>query len=289
MHAGTIAVLEEPVDEPLESYGSGGFATLDVRETLDGFDDATIQRGRASDTIETETEEIIINGSTIDVETTGSVEEVWTPWVADVTDTGFVVAERTNGTDPGFPFDVFRSRTGQKVERVEIDVADIIRSFRDRDRDVDVWMVGSDDGAAEMRYHHHAHVADAKRANIGVGFELAWNNTVAEGVMYASGYVAIYNDSWGPRKFAAFVRDVVLPHAEVPEDDEETEQAELDDETEDDADADTGDPAECDECGSVPTKTDLQEDAGDMVCIVCLDQREEEREQAVADGGQDDV
>lgn len=229
MHAGTIGVLEEPVDEPLESYASGGFATLDVRETLEGFDGVEIQHGRVTDTIETQAEDIFVSGSTIDVETTESSAKVWTPWVADVTDAGFVVAERTAGSDPEFPFQVFRARTGQKVERVEIDVADIIRSFRDRDRDVDVWMVGSDEGGAEMRYHGHARVADAKRASIGVGFELAWNNTVAEGVMYASGYVAVYNESWGPRKFASFVRDVILPHAEVPEDDEETEQAELDD------------------------------------------------------------
>lgn len=231
MHSGTLAILEEPVADELESYGSGGFSTLDVRETVEGFDDVPIQAGRAAATVETTIEEIHISGTDIDVEQVGDRERVWTEWVADVTDAGFVAAERTAGNDPEFPFDIFHARTGQPVERVEIDVASVVQSCRDRDRDVGVWMVGTDDGAAELRYHHHAKVADAARANIGVGFELAWNNTVAEGVMYESGYVAVFNDSWGPRKFAAFIRDLVLPHAEVPEDDEEGEQSTLDEDS----------------------------------------------------------
>lgn len=220
MIAGTIAVLEDPLDEPIESTGgSGGFTTVDVIETLEGFDDTDIQHGRVCDTIETRMDNVgVTDGGAIEVDTETRIDRVWTPWVADATDAGFVAAERTHGEE--FPWTIFAARCRTSVDRVEIDVGDIVASFRDRDRAVDVWMVGANSGGAEIRYHSNARPADATRADIGVGFELPWQGTTAEGVMYRSGYVAIYSEGWGPRKFAAFVRDVVLPYAAVPEDDE---------------------------------------------------------------------
>lgn len=231
MIAGTIGLLDRPVDDPLESQSSSGFSTLDVRETQTAItSDAPIQTGRVCATVESRDEDIAVYGTTIDVETVAGQQRVWTPWVADVTDAGFVAAERTRGE---FPFDVFWSATGRRVEPATIDVAGIIKTFRDGDRDIDTWMVGSSEGGAEMRYHTHARPAAAARADIGVGFELPWSGTTARGVMYEGGYVAIYSGGWGATKFAAFITDVILPHADVV--DETAEQQTLDGDTEVDA------------------------------------------------------
>ncbi len=79
----------------------------------------------------------------------------------------------------------------------------------------------------EMGYGADASTATAREANIGVGFRTSWRGTVVKGTIYRSGYIAIYNDSWGPVQFARFVADAVLPHAEVLEEDDDTEQETL--------------------------------------------------------------
>lgn len=57
------------------------------------------------------------------VERVEDYRSVWSPWVADVTGAGFVLAGRTHAGDPPFPFDLFAAQTGVDVERAHVDLA----------------------------------------------------------------------------------------------------------------------------------------------------------------------
>jgi len=234
MNAGTIGLLESPDDEPLKNYHDGGWTTLEVRETQEYLDDSAIQSGRVAATVESEQEEIHVAGGTVEVETIATQEHVWTPWVADVDGAGFVVAERTRSGDPPFPFDVFHARTGHPVAPARIDVAAFIQRQNDADREWDCWMTGRKHEQRELSvddtaiaYGEHAMRKDAIQAEIGVGFKTPWRGTVVRGVLYESGYAAVYDpQSWGPIQFARFVQQELLSVASVPSPDE-SEQAVL--------------------------------------------------------------
>lgn len=236
MIAGTLGLLESPATDKLDSYGSGGFATLDVRDTHEYLDGASVQTGAACATVEGTQEEVHVSGTSIDVEEVGVRSRVWTDWVADVADAGFVVAERTAGSTPVFPFDLFSARTGVEVRPARIDPGAFIR---DQERTGDlhkVWYAGAKEVTdsdlepdnVQMGYGADALASVARDANIGVGFKTTWNGTVAKGILYASGYVACYNDSWGPVQFARFIREELLPHAAVPDEEDAAEQSTLD-------------------------------------------------------------
>lgn len=288
MMAGTLGLLEETVADPVASHGTGGFDTLDVRETQAYLDGARVQSGAACALVEATTEKIHVDGTDIDIERVESTERVHAEWIADVTDAGFVLAERTAGTDPMFPFDVFRGVLGTPVEPAVLDPS----AFVTRQDDIDLWFSGSKAETASetkpndvsMGYGRESRQAGG---NVGVGFKMGWNGTTVRGVLYQSGYVSVYNETWGPIQFARFVRDAVLPVAAVPESDDESEQGtlgetgggdefadevaeHLDDEgydvQRDGADADWTE-GECDECGHERTKT--REKSGRRVCIIC--------------------
>lgn len=269
MIAGSIGLLEDTVDEPLDSYHSGGFATLDVQETQQYLDDSQVQHGRACDLVESRDEDIFVDNGTIYVERVASQERVWTEWVADVTDAGFVAAERTSGSNPPFPFGVFMARTGQRVEEAEIDTGAFLDAQRDADDLIDLWFVGQDSegrDSVSMDYHTAARLAPGDVPNIGVGFETAWGGTTARGIIYASGYVAIFTDGWGPIRFASFLRDEVLPHAYVPEEnDAKSEQTTLEETDDDEPEYVKG---VCGQCGYERSKTTVDEH-GRRVCILC--------------------
>lgn len=228
MIAGTLALLEETSDEPLESNGSA-FATLDVQEDLVYLDGASVQSGKACSFVEGRKEEIIVNGTDIEIEPVATDEHVWTEWVADVVDAGFVVAERTAGDDPEFPFEIFEARCRTRVRRATIDPGAFVRRQEEQGREVRPWYAGrkqptesiSEPDDVAMSYGRKARSSDAREAEVGVGFKLSWNGSIAKGIIYASGYLSIYNSSWGPIQFARFVRDDILPVAEVVDDEQE--------------------------------------------------------------------
>lgn len=232
MIAGTLGLLEDTVSEPLEDYATGGFRTLDVRETQSYLDGGKVQQGRAAGRVESTQEEIYVDGGTVDVERVGTINQVWTEWVADVTDAGFVAAERTAGTDPTFPFDLFSSRVNSPVRPAEVDTGSFVQAQREEDSLQDVWMSMSktatesniDPDDVDVGYGREATPAGG---NVGVGFRISWDGTIAKGIVYASGYLACYNESWGPLQFSRFVRERVLPHAYIPEPEDDGEQTTL--------------------------------------------------------------
>lgn len=232
MNAGSIAVLEEPVDGPLESWSrNGGLPALDVRNTQQDLGGGSVvQSGVAGDRVPaTKTDVAVADNGKVLLSNAEVAETVATEWVADVVGAGFVVAESITGSgDYPFPLGLFMSRVGVPVERTHVDLQAVADTWAG-DSLHDTWMVSERDGpdAVSIDYHDHAHRGRAGDANIGLGFVLSWRGQVAKGVLYASGYLAIW-ESWTSATFCEFVDSEVLPHAYVLDDDDEPgEQATL--------------------------------------------------------------
>jgi len=289
MIAGTLAIINEPADEVLESESSGGFATLDVRETQQCLDESIVQQGRACAKVEGQNEEIHVTGTTIDTESVPGLERAYTEWVADVTDAGFIASERTTGE--AFPFDMFEAALGTDVDRAELDPSEFVDAQRRADNDIELWMSGSKAKTSNEEEPDDVSIGygqDSTQAggNVGVGFRTSWQGRRVRGVLYASGYVALFNSWVGEIAYAQFVREEVLPHASVPEDDEADDggQTTLDEDTDDSADEVCG-------CGREA------DHVVDGKCAVCRDLEAEQEEEAaydrletvtMSDGGDDD-
>jgi len=226
MPQGTIGVLATPADEPLETASkSGHIPAVDVRGTQESLDGPPIQHGKAAaEVADTKTDVTVAeNGKILDEPIEGA-KTVVTNWIADVQGDGLVVAESVSGDgDFAFPFNLFTAQTGEHVDRVNIELEDVTQAWDD-EMLLDTWMTGTDYGDASSIDYHNA-ADDPRKANIGLGFELRWNGTVAKGVVYESGYVAIWEE-WTAAVFCEFIASELLPHAYVPEDDD-TEQATL--------------------------------------------------------------
>lgn len=238
MIAGTLALLDAPAREPLEDYHDGGFRALDVGKTQTYLDGRRVQEGMAAGQVETSLQKVHLDGSDIETSREDVLETVATEWIADVTcGTPWVVTESTTpGPVPPFPFDLIEARTGQAVRLVELNPAQFVANQLDAGRDLQTEMVGHESANEKNTTMDYGQPPGAERAardaNIGVGFKTPWRSTVVRGIMYRSGYVAIYSpSSWTAAQFARFVDEEIVPIAEAVEDDE-VEQSTLDGETE---------------------------------------------------------
>ncbi|QLH81011.1 hypothetical protein [Halosimplex pelagicum] len=267
MIAGTLARLDEPADEPLDStFGDGGFPALEVSTTQDSFDDRPVQAGTVAGHVREPTRDVFISedqsgDKRIVTERDERRETIATDWVADVTGTGLVVAESVQGSSPfAFPLDLFAARTDRQPERLVVDVEALHMAWNDAGTLGNVWMRGADGGdGASIDYHQQASADEP--ATIGFGFSRPWNGTVMQGVVYESGYVAVYNED-RPTAFVRFLEEELLDYA-APEDDD-GQQATL---------GEAADEPECDRCGR---ETDSVDDTG--YCVVCRDKRDEDGE-----------
>lgn len=230
MNAGTIGLLESAVDDRLDTWNhQGGFPAIEVRETQDRLGDTPIQAGVAATRVGDTEPEINVYENHIEITDQEVRVPVWTRWIADVTNSGLVIAESlTESSDPPFPFDIITTRTSQFVQRVNIQTEKLAEEWADRDDLRDTWMVAEGDpDSTVMRYGKAATEHGAADATTGVGFVTSWGGTVLKGVAYRSGYIAIWADIEAPT-FIEFVNDEIMPFAFVPEDDEPGTQATLD-------------------------------------------------------------
>lgn len=246
MIAGDLALLDETTDETLDSYyRRSPPRALDVDATqAELTEDRHVQSGTAVSTVDaTETDVVFqadAEGDTVgvEVERVDASETVASDWIADVSDSGLLAAASTVDTGDllPFPYDVLAERTGRDVRLLQIDVEALYADWHSRDDLADVWLKGvsedgsdDDEGGTRIDYHDHAD-ADDEPADLGVGFRVRWGGTIARGVAYASGYVAVYNAAT-PGEFVSFVEDEILPHtgAEAPEDEEAGRQETLGD------------------------------------------------------------
>lgn len=216
MIAGTIALLDTPAEEPLtDTATAGGRPALQVEKTqrdLDG--DAIAQAGTAVGTVPTTDQDISVlqddGDVTIITEEMEARDEHLTDWVGDVTGRGVLVVESLAGADAlTFPLDFFAARLDRRPTRVEIALQDLVVDWGE---EFDTWYVGNSEGddRAQLAYHNAA--TRPQDATVGLGFERAWQHTVARGVIYESGYIAIYSP-WTHSVFLKFLDEEILPFA----------------------------------------------------------------------------
>lgn len=212
MIAGTLAVLKSAASEPLEDYlHNAGLPALSVDRN---------QQGKAAGRMDIVEQSISAGGLQdsdgvyIDVEQIESRQRVATEWVADVTDSGVILVESMAGSEPPFPLGLFWDQTGREPIRQDIDVAELHRAWSRDDVLGEVWMTSSADEeeGASIAYHDAADESDTP--TIGLGFRRPWDGTAIRGVVYESGYVALYSANTAS-KAVRFVADELLPFCEA--------------------------------------------------------------------------
>lgn len=234
-HAGTIAVLDEPATDPLSDWiqhsdRPPAIVVERTQGTLDGG--PPTQTGTVAANVEVTDRDVFVgsgsDGPYIDVTRTEPVETLVSDWIADVTESGVIIAESVAADDEAFPFpyDVFSARCGSRCRRQGIDVEALGRQWRADEVLSDVWMAGDRVGDAVNLRYHSTKESDAANVSIGLGFERSYEGSVARGIVYESGYCAVWRD-WSPSKFVSFVVDEVFPYCE--EYDYEAQQTDFED------------------------------------------------------------
>lgn len=289
MHAAILYELTgDPDVDEIPSQLDGDLPAIDATGTqyLDG---KTLYHGRAAARITEDVQVPTITPDGITTETEEQQRRVLTDYYVDLEE-GWAGIDSSDGEF--FVTDLLLSIAGVIGESREIQLDAWAHDFLDA-TDPYVWGLNygeeTDDGdsiRAGSAFHTDVDLSDVRENRevlSGVGFRYDWSGEPVHGSIFASGYIAVFND-WTPDMFARYLADEVLPYLT-------RETAGGEQETLDEADASDADEDEvaCDECGSVPKEYGLHDDAGDRVCIVCKDKREEDREEAVADGGDRDA
>lgn len=122
MHAGTLGVLSEPADDPLESWArnDGRPPALDVRQTQDTFDGHPVQTGRAAARVEVSQRDVLIDGASVTTSSVDTVETAYAEWLAEVTRSGVVLASSV-AADDGSVSIVY----GERAKLADVDSATI--------------------------------------------------------------------------------------------------------------------------------------------------------------------
>lgn len=228
MIAGSIALLEAPADDTLtDTTEDRSLPALAVTSTQTDLDrEGAVQSCTLAKRVDREREEPVVYEGGITTDRVTDREAVVSDVVADVTGTGLVVAERVAGSGRyPFPFGMIAAQTGRDITQYGADVEAFAASFP-TGAISDTWLVGVEDGdGVSMDYNDLAVPERAGEASVGLGFTLSWEGIMAEGVLYRSGYLAIYSP-WTAPVFLEFVADAVQPHL-VADDDEDGTQATL--------------------------------------------------------------
>ncbi|GAA3882848.1 hypothetical protein [Haloarcula argentinensis] len=276
MIAGTILILDEPADEPLETWFRGGsrMPALEVNDTQETFGDRAIQSGEAAATIVKERDIPTVgsyanrDGKTLMTERQEIKEKMLIDWVADATGTGLILASSVEGIDFGdFPLDLFYNVTGREPKPRYVDVEGLHIAWDEADTLDNTWLNAAEGGDG-TRIDYHEDASGEVRANIGLGFTRAWSGSIMRGVVYESGYIALYSCSIAADA-VQFIAEEILPHCYL-EDVEETRDLEDSVQT-------------CERCGR---ESDTIEDGH---CVVCRDKQEEDTEEAGQNTTLDDL
>lgn len=271
--AGTIGLLSDPTDEPLENYHDSGFRAIHVEETQSTFDGGVVQSGQIAGRVPDTKQTVTLSGHRITTERRETSQKVATDWVADVAGAGWVCAESTHPTDaehePPWPFSAFETRTGREIEPVAVDPGAFARAQEDAGRDTVVEYVGRSEGddSVSIEWGKGATQSRATSADVGVALTTFWDGAFVRVIVYASGFVAVWEpEDWSASAFARFVSEEVLPVAYIPEDDEDTDQQTLQTAADGGQEWTAG---TCEDCGHDRERTRVV--GGERRCIVCLD------------------
>ncbi|WP_226041538.1 hypothetical protein [Natrinema sp. DC36] len=241
MISGQLALLAEPAAEPLENHHDQTGRALEVEETQAYLDGLTIQSGLVAGEVPQEEERVLIDGHEIETETRKVKRKVASEWVADVDGEGWILAEQTHTSDleadPDWPFNEFSRFAGPEIAPVRLKPWEFIRNQRDADRTWNVEMVTQESNLDDVtiEWGHGALKSKATDADVGVAGTIFWNDIYIRLVIYASGYLAIWEPAeMKPELLGRFIHEEIVPvatfndEAEV-EEDESTDQASLED------------------------------------------------------------
>jgi len=236
MIAGTLALLEEPADDPLDNHYDSGGRAVDVEASHTYLDGYRVQTGTIAGDVTTERERVSLSGSSIEVERRPTSKKAASEFVADVTDQGWVLAERTWSTEeehrPDWPFSDLQILTGQTIVPMALDPGEFVENQLDADRSPSVEMrtIEGADGT-EISWTNTTG-SQGTLANVGVALRTQWQGMYLRLVVYESGYVAIWEpEDMAPEALGRFVHEEIVPVAEPledqDEDETETEQTEV--------------------------------------------------------------
>lgn len=218
MHRAIIGLFDgEPDSDEPDLEGSTHFG-VDAHgyAYLDGA--ATIYHGEAA----TDVDEEVTNVSFTSHEITRSVKiverTVATTFFADP-DAGFVTVDSADGT---FLWDRLQLRHSCDIERAALALDDWRDDLQAMDQ-ARCWQLGwdePDDRDDVGVTFHDAASFDRADGITQLGFEYLWNGNAVRGTAAASGYVCVFDGVSRPADVGRWLREEVLPHAYVPEDDD---------------------------------------------------------------------
>jgi len=199
------------------SHGSG--ASIQVDEELTYLDGSTVQHGHAATMklVEYEGPDIREDGDIYDTEHT---HEKWvgTEWFADLEDTGFMAVDSSDGE---FAFNMAGRMAGCMIERAMINLEAFVDQLQQQDA-VFEWLGWSEGDEAGVYYVDEddidGRVRDRALSQLKthLGFRYRWDGARVRGTISQSGYA----EAWSLNQadiMARWLRDEVLPHAEIPD------------------------------------------------------------------------
>ncbi|AXR78968.1 hypothetical protein [Natrarchaeobaculum sulfurireducens] len=221
MIAGQLGFLSEPASEPLENYHDQTGRAVHVEETQTYLDDELIiQSGMVAGDVPKQTERVLLDGHEIDTETRTVSRRVASKFVADVSGEGWVLAERTHSSDlehePDWPFNEFSKVTGPEISPVRLKPWEFVRTQRDEGRTFTVEMSTNESNLDDVsiEWGHGALKATAVNADVGVALTTFWNDVHIRLVIYASGYLAIWEPAeMKPELLGRFINEEIVPIA----------------------------------------------------------------------------
>jgi len=217
MHAASVYLTEgDARQSEIPSKLDGSLPAIDA-EATHYLDDHRIYHGEAAGRVEEESERVwVTDDGHIVAEREPEHVTRRVEWFADVsTDPGFIgVSSASNGE---WLVDRLGAQAGVIVRDTEIDVDAFADELRVEET-AQAWNVSrsqvlDDDGEAEQTtidYHDAADLEQATGGTVGLGFDYFWHDTHMRGILYESGYVALYSDRV-TEVFAEWFRQDVLP------------------------------------------------------------------------------
>ena len=219
MISGQLALLQEPSEKPLESQYDQTGRALKVEESQSYLDDLVIQSGLVAGDVPKQTERVLLDGYEIETETRTVSKRVASEWVADVDGNGWILAERTHASDhehdPDWPFSAFQHLARAEIVPVRLKPWEFVRRQRDAGRDWTVKMATREHNLDDVSIDWGTAIKDdAVNADVGVALTTHWEGVFVELVIYASGYLAIWDPSeMKPELLGRFIHEEIVPIA----------------------------------------------------------------------------
>jgi hypothetical protein len=218
MHAAILYDLvgDVPDDEDLVEKLDGEFPAVDVEGThyLDG---QTLYHGEAAARIHEERDLPMPTNGGIAVEPLEASRRVLVDFYADLQE-GW--AGVSSGDGEWFVDEYLYNKHRLDAYEMYVGMESWIQDFVDEDT-ATVWGLtysvesGDETTRAGAQFHRDASIEQIERDAediSGVGFGYSWGNNPIRGVIYESGYVAVYSQSVSESMFARYLSDHVLPY-----------------------------------------------------------------------------